>query len=190
MKRILIILSLILLSAHVHAAATRAPAVIYEIEALAFKNTLPDLEGGELWTNQAKNRPDSAVTGAITLGDKTPAGAYFDAAARALESSGHHPILARWRWQQSAEAKSESKPVRITNDETQLTGGLRLYLSRFLYLDVDLMLRETTKENAAVDASMLQKYHIDEHRRIKTSEINYFDHPKFGVLVRVTQVGK
>ena len=68
---------------------------------------------------------------------------------------------------------------------------MRFYLSRFLHVDVNLAFTDSkldlTADPAPGTATM---YRLSEHRRVKTQEYHYFDHPKFGALLRVTQVGK
>jgi len=86
-----------------------------------------------------------------------------------------------------------------------LNGSLRLYLSRYLHLVVDLQLdgpaaRESTNslssygdyrslnEYGDVGEPIPVRYRIDENRILKSGELRYFDHPKFGVLARITRV--
>lgn len=167
--------------------AAPAASNMYEIEVVVFENRLSDLEGGELWT-RAREKPASAEKDeAVAVGEKPPEDSSLSAALTALEKSGRHRVLAHLRWQQSAEAKSVSKPVKISNVESGLDGSLRFYLSRFLVLDLNLALRETPSGGifSGTPESDPTVYRLNEPRRIKVSETHYFDHPKFGALVRV-----
>lgn len=102
-----------------------------------------------------------------------------------------------------------------------LNGTLRLYLSRYLHLVVDLELEGPSLSAAAGDRSnaLLEygdyrslddqgsvdesgsmdrpheygvarpvRYRIEENRILRSGELRYFDHPKFGVLAKVTRV--
>ena len=76
-------------------------------------------------------------------------------------------------------------------------GAVRLRKSRFLHLDMDFAYFPDTMEqlelelpapaagNRRVPASYVR---LTESRRIKTDELNYFDHPLFGLIVEVTKV--
>jgi hypothetical protein len=167
-----------------------APAAtnMYEIEVVVFENRLSDLEGGELWTRGMEKPANAEKNEAVGAGEKPPADSPLSAASTALEKSGRHHVLAHLRWQQSAEAKSVSKPVKISNVEGGLDGSLRFYLSRFLILDLNLGLREM--QSGGIFSGVSEKdatvYRLNEPRRIKVSETQYFDHPKFGALVRVS----
>lgn len=170
-----------------HAATTSGPPTHYDIEVVVFENRLPALDGGESWGRENLRNLAADITAAIEAqspDEEAPLGA----AAKALAADGAHHVLVHRRWTQAAEARSAAQLVRLNAGET-LDGVLRFYLSRFLHVDVNLVLVDGAgnwrDENFGGVA-----YRLSEHRRVKTQEINYFDHPKFGVLVRVTQEGK
>lgn len=156
-------------------------ATTYEVEVLVFETRLPELEGAEVWIQSSKfPAPDTADAAAPT---GTP-GSDFAAAATALEKDGNYRVLARKRWVQSGEAKATTKPVRITTGDNELDGTLTFYLSRFLHMEVNMAFQPSGGLLAGSSAANLV-YRIMEQRRIKSQDIHYFDHPKFGVLVRV-----
>ncbi|GAB4507050.1 MAG: hypothetical protein Tsb0026_00990 [Sulfuricaulis sp.] len=171
---------------HAAPAATNT----YEIEVVVFENRLSDLEGSELWTRDREKPASTEKDEPVSVGEKPSENSSLSAATAALEKSGRHHVLARLRWQQNAEAKSVSKPVKISNTAGGLDGSLRFYLSRFLVLELNLALREM--QSAGVFSGASEKdavvYRLNEPRRIKVSETHYFDHPKFGALVRVSPV--
>lgn len=185
-------LFLILILASVPGMLTYAAAPstnVYEIEVVVFENRLPDLEGGELWTLAPDKSANTDMNGAVSVGEKPAADSALSATAAALESSGRHHVLAHLRWQQSAEAKSASKPVKVVSADGALEGALRFYSSRFLLLDVNLTLREAVSGGMSGAAGQITPaYRLTEARRVKSSETYYFDHPKFGALVRVSPV--
>jgi len=187
-KRLFLIL--ILASAPGMPAQAAAPSInVYEIEVIVFENRIPDLEGGELWARAPDKSATADVNDAVSVGEKPAADSALSATAAALESSGRHHVLAHLRWQQSAEAKSVSKPVKVVSTDGALEGALRFYLSRFLLLDVNLTLREAVSGGMSAGAGQIAPaYRLTEARRVKSSETYYFDHPKFGALVRVSPV--
>ncbi|WP_372522800.1 CsiV family protein [Sulfuricaulis sp.] len=188
MKRLLLIF--ILISVPGMRAYAAAPSTnVYEIEVVVFENRLPDLEGGELWARDPDKSATADMNDAVRIGEKPAADSALSATAAALESSGRHHVLAHLRWQQSAEAKSVSKPVKVGSADGALDGALRFYSSRFLLLDVNLTLRETVSGGMSGGAGQITPaYRLTEARRVKSSETYYFDHPKFGALVRVSPV--
>jgi hypothetical protein len=170
-------------------AATTSGETNYEVEVLVFENRLPELEGGELWTQDRTQPLGPEAAGALTVGAALPESNLTPAAA-ALEVDGRHRILTHKRWLQSADAKSTTKLMRINNGTGELDGTFRFYLSRFLHIEVNLAFRELGEPTlyGALESVPGQIYRIVEQRRIKSKDVHYFDNPKFGALVRVAPI--
>lgn len=192
MSRIIPALLLIAASAIPHGVlAATDKENTYNVEVLVFATRLPQLDGDELWTREETANavvPDSVD--AETPSPTAPPG-ILAAAANELTKDGRFRILAYYSWIQAADAKSASKPIRLrgTNarNPDELTGTLRLYLSRYLHLDLNLNYEEETAGGGLTGAgSGMVTYRINEQRRIKSQETHYFDHPKFSVLLRLT----
>lgn len=182
---IVILVSVPGMSAHAAAPSTN----VYDIEVVVFENRLPDLEGGELWDRDPDKSASADMKDAVSVGEIPAADSSLSATATALESSGRHHVLAHLHWQQSVEAKSVSKPVKVVSADGALDGALRFYSSRFLLLDVNLTLREAVSGGVTAGAEQIAPvYRLTEARRVKSSETYYFDHPKFGALVRISPV--
>ncbi len=173
--------------------ASAAPAVsekeaTYEIEVLVFENRLPDLIGNE---SLARDGDALQIRGLENAAVPEAAGGqpYLQSVvAPLLENDGSHRVLARAHWQQTVDSgpKPSSKPVRIasaTSDE--LEGAIRFSMSRYLHLDVNLLFRPNSPNDPAPGV-----FRISEQRRVKSQETQYFDHPRFGALVRVMPVEK
>jgi hypothetical protein len=78
-----------------------------------------------------------------------------------------------------------------------LDGSLTMYLSRYLHLVVDLALEVADDSDFRYQyddepdvPDMPVYYRIQENRIVKNGDIRYFDHPKFGVVAKVTRVEK
>ena len=87
-----------------------------------------------------------------------------------------------------------------------LEGELSLYLGRYLHLAVKLQLDAPVVEEEAVEQqddrygdyyssysdepaiTYPTRYRIEEDRIFRNGELRYFDHPKFGVLAKITRV--
>lgn len=170
-----------------NAAAAENTPNVYEVEVMVFENRIPELEGGELWTPSKDKNVNAEMSDVVKIAENASAEATLAAAATALENSGRHHVLAHLTWRQNVEAKSASKPVQITGAAGELDGALRFYLSRFLFVDINLNLREAGAAGSE-PGKEIPVYRLNEHRRVKIAEVHYFDHPKFGALVRVAPV--
>jgi hypothetical protein len=164
------------------AAAPGASSANYEVEVLVFETQLPDLEGSELWTKAPK--PVDAT--AITAEQLAPTND-FNSMLTALHADNRFRVLLHMRWAQTAEAKSNGPPMQLATANDELSGTLKFYLSRFLHLELNVSLQPQTNAGVPVGENA-PSYSISEQRRVKSNELNYFDHPKFGVLVRVSPV--
>lgn len=57
----------------------------------------------------------------------------------------------------------------------RLGGLIRVTRGRFLHLETDLLLRDT---------STAQPYRVKHYRRMRSGELHYVDHPKVGILIK------
>ncbi len=89
-----------------------------------------------------------------------------------------------------------------------LAGDLTMYLSRYLHLAINLQLDapvdetkkadeiggryfSTSDDDSLVDGMVVSypvRYRIEEDRIFRNGELRYFDHPKFGVLAKISRV--
>jgi len=151
----------------------------YEIEIVVFENRLPELIGDEMLARDADARVkklETAVTPEAAVSEP-----YLQPTITSLlDQAGHYRVLAHQHWQQTIDAKTVAKPVRVTaTNPAELEGTIRFFMSRHLHLDVDLLFRDATTGSGSV------VYRLSEQRKLKSQETHYFDHPRLGVLVRV-----
>ena len=107
----------------------------------------------------------------------------------------YKPVM-HFGWTQATwpEEQTEAIPLhRLARPPAGLDGDLTLYLSRYLHLVVDLQLDAPRVMVDLADMPGAQdelpvRYRIQENRILKNGELRYYDHPKFGVLAKVTRV--
>jgi hypothetical protein len=121
--------------------------------------------------------------------------------------------LVRTAWSQNTIEEGQTVPIklrRLGNSPLRLNGEITLYLSRYLHLVIDLALDEEATQSNPYDStphydndgeqpdfafgeyqeyrSAPIHYRIEEDRIVRNGELRYYDHPKFGVLAKVTRV--
>jgi len=160
-------------------AASAEKESSYEIEVVVFENRLPGLIGDEILARDAQSRIkklEIAVTPEAAMSEPY----LYPAISNLLEQDGQYRVLAHQHWQQTIDAKTVAKPVRIqASNAAELEGTIRFFMSRHLHLDVDLLFRDVTAETGSI------VYRLSEQRKLKSQETHYFDHPRLGVLVRI-----
>lgn len=70
-----------------------------------------------------------------------------------------------------------------------LDGSVRIELRRYLHLYTDLVYRQI-EDAMAEDGPTLAIHHypLKQHRRMRSQELHYLDHPAFGLLIEITPV--
>ena len=169
-----------------------AQARWFTVELIVFERTSGDGIGAELWPEQVEEprrgltlsaRGNNSV-GLLDSGGESirpvPRGqlAYGNMSAR-LSRSGRYRSLVHLGWRQRALNQNQALPVSIGGGNSEVRGTVRLYLSRFLHLETHLLY-------SSPDALGGTPFELIESRRMRSGELHYFDHPVFGMLVRVT----
>lgn len=133
---------------------------------------------------------------------------------RRLELLDVYDPLVHFGWTQAAWPEEQTRPISLGSMvrlPDGLDGELTLYLGRYLHLVVDLALdgvppaperaapferaggfsdgrmRDEREETAGF---LPVRYRINEDRILRNGETRYFDHPKFGVLAKVSRVAE
>jgi len=102
--------------------------------------------------------------------------------------------LAHGGWVQQGLPEERAQPFQLSLlGASNPTGTIRLHVSRFLHLTVDLSYwirqpapaAETpdTMSYTLEELKLPPRYHLSAQRRTRRGELHYFDHPAFGVLV-------
>ena len=133
-----------------------------------------------------------------------------DLAVRLERLDVYRPLM-HFAWTQVTRPEEETQPIELralAEPPEGLDGSFTLYLSRYLHLVVDLSLEQ---HSAVVDPIAIDepvsvyrdsrdtrgfddmqpspaRFSISEDRIFKSGDLRYFDHPKFGVLAKITRV--
>ncbi|MBI5451737.1 MAG: hypothetical protein HY940_10320 [Gammaproteobacteria bacterium] len=132
------------------------------------------------------------------------------ATIKRLEGAQGYRSLVHLGWRQPVSDREQAQAVQIGHrpqldngddsaDETasaaskgrSVEGTIKLSAGNYLHLDLDLLFSVPLPVAADADAAGTTAplprdvYRLTQHRRIKSNELNYFDHPMFGALVMV-----
>lgn len=139
-----------------------------------------------------ERRASSGLRFRILGADELKMGGAYD---RLQRVDAYTPLL-HGGWIQEGLPENEARPFDLAYLGTlNPLGTIQLRLSRFLHLTLDLDYR--LRQNAGLptaassqpfglsELSVGPRYPLNAERRIRSREMNYFDHPFFGVLVTV-----
>lgn len=125
-----------------------------------------------------------------------------------LKASHYYRPILHISWVQPQLTESRSKYVRIRKTEgvsgdsdaydplVKLDGVVRVRSAQFLHVDVDMFYFLKALSESFINSSAGEENtstiradfaELKETRRMKLNELHYFDHPIFGVLVRVSR---
>jgi hypothetical protein len=108
----------------------------------------------------------------------------------------YHPLV-HGGWVQLGLPDASALPVDLgVLGVANPAGTVRLSLTRFLHVKLALTYVDTQAVQRGPAAApddltelpIAPRYHIDDERTTRSGEIHYFDHPAFGVLIKVTPV--
>lgn len=152
-----------------------AAARTYKIELVIFSQDMPTTEEFDQieslieWPRRLVNRNKYSKVSSRKL---SLHGAYSQLA----RSHNYQPIM-HVGWIQSVQSNSLGRAVKISNSTATIDGFIQLQRGHLAYMIVDL---EYSLGSVI--------YRLNEKRRFKLNETHYLDHPKFGVLVRISPI--
>lgn len=169
----------------------RAPVVIDEssFDPLALRPPAVELTPEGLAPPVADDEPESGVR---TL---RPEELTLTAEYQKLARLPAYRVLAHGGWVQPTLPESQALPFDLAQlGISNPAGTIRLHLSRFLHLRVDLTYQDTSAVSAAEATTGLRevevapRYRLLTERQTRSGSLQYFDHPAFGVLVKIAPV--
>lgn len=180
MRRIIWSAIVALIPVLAHASPASTP--LYEIQVLVFANHMRSWDGHEHWQEE-KNPPIKDLRAARTPSHHLPLGSQLAYAESILAQHPHYTILAARSWVQNTVSLQKTVPVRIKSERYgHLNGVIRVFRWKLLHVALNLRYRSpdhlTTNPSAPV-------YRLITQRPMAVARTNYFDNPKFGVLVRI-----
>jgi len=112
--------------------------------------------------------------------------------AARLDRSGRYRVLLHGAWIAPIPDRDAPLPMLIqtgdrSGDRWRVEGTIAVTLGRYLHADVALRLLLDPLPGAAAAAPDYLELH--ELRRLRSGELHYLDHPRFGVLLQIDPVG-
>lgn len=186
----------------------------YQVELIVFQNLKPGTLQSEVWPSHPplpalNNAVDLNNTDLKDFQLLPSEDFHLKKADLALKQKGDYKVLLHLAWKQELQATGNAKPIHIYADplnqanETEstteppydpsiqwrLNGIIKLSRATLINMNCNLLLTVPVNELPAgtniqtnrqiVSFRMMQK------RRLKPNELHYFDHPAFGMLIKI-----
>jgi hypothetical protein len=177
------------------AAAAAAGGTVYNIEIIVFRAT-GALGGAENWSAEAGTRSIAGDEGAAAASSQVghfvaalPASAWqLTELETRLRASGSYVPVAHTAWSQTASAwgtRAGFAVQRLGIEVPGLSGTVFLERGQFLHLGLSLTYAMPDPP-PGLGAAPETPFTLNESRRIRFYERNYYDHPAFGVIALVS----
>ena len=131
----------------------------------------------------------------------------LDKYAKKLDSRKRYNVLVHKAWRQAGLADNEAIDIPIDSrtltstggtipagDKNNIEGTIKIVLGRYLHIYTDMIYRQPNENyNPAMIGEAAQPYKqfpIKSHRRMRSKELHYLDHPMVGILVMAMPVKK
>jgi hypothetical protein len=96
---------------------------------------------------------------------------------RLRNSKAYRPLVhLAWRQQVLGPRMSVARPIAEQTPSGTFTGSLKVYTETFLHVSLDLTFQVPGEGS----------YRLRDGKRVRSKETHYFDHARFGVLLRIT----
>jgi len=174
----------------------------FDIELLIYQN-LSASDGGEVWPvdysewfeeeipelNAAQpGMPKRAVADMPAWLDRN--NLQLKAEQQAMKRSANYRPLRHLAWRQTVVDRDRAKDIEIPaasgDNPAKIEGTVRVAVERYLHLYLDLKLVNSSLAlNAEFSDYDLPEFRLTQHRRMRSKELHYFDHPKFGVIALI-----
>ena len=217
MKIIPVILLLILSINIAHAQEGIVPKLIeYDVEVIIFEDAHARYINSEYWHEDSEQISSMTATGsertkqsqAETNTDyfkkenfRTIKPGIISKEYRRINNSSEYNVLFYGSWRQTGLDESKTFDINIeelknthkTTSENTLTGNFKLVLARYLHIYAEMEYHRNQAEanlNNVTENIALENrpYPIDIHRRMRSKELHYIDHPLLGMLIQINPV--
>ncbi|HLB57132.1 MAG TPA: CsiV family protein [Coxiellaceae bacterium] len=170
--------------------ALTSPARTYNVQVLIFSHITPATIALQRWPVITENLPaQTAVT------TSSPATA-LQSEKNALLRDPNYKILVDESWIESWSGDQSTVNIPVVSSNGKLNGAIAITLGHYFDVNANLLLTEPTNLLQKLDTNNYFSkwdqsnftFQLLQHRRMRSDELNYFEHPVFGMLIKILPV--
>lgn len=175
------------------------PVKTYQVEIIVFSHISEQGLKSEYWPELP---PPLISPSTLELSDDQilPQSSWQLKTAHEQLENNQYPVLLHLAWQQSAAEARNGQIIHLTGGATypdhqrQLDGSLFIGLQHFFNIHLKLRFLEPWESLKGLDLPNLThpisdpyvSFKLDKSLRMRSRELNYIDHPLYGVLIEIT----
>jgi len=207
------LISLLLLIATTNAIAEEIEPISdlkeYDVEIIIFEDAHARYLNSQSWNQQKLYTDENGIDENIGKEINENPGNFqsikpsiLNGKYKRISSSSEYDVLFYGAWRQAGLDKNKAfeidindlENIHISKSANTLTGKFKLVLARYLHIYNEL---EYQREAIATTENTLEKteinneiYPLKSHRRMRSKELHYIDHPLVGMLIQINPVEK
>ena len=179
----------------------------YDFELIIFEDTSGRYANSEQWQYELPEPiAETATTDTQSNKNDTDAvlnmsqikGIGLNKYAKTLKAKKRYNVLVHKAWRQTglADDAAIDMPIdsrKTSGDGNNIHGSIKIVLGRYLHIYTDMIYQQPRKDIAPIQYGQSQQYKefpINFHRRMRSKELHYLDHPIVGILVMAKPVKK
>ena len=166
------------------------PSDWYQINVIIFEHITSQALSSELWP-AITNIPDltKAIEPQLLPVSQSQLKIENRRFSRKIAQRENYKVLLNITWQQEIPITYHAEPIHISGDK--IDGTITINKGRYFNIKTNLILTEPTNYldsiehgNYAQD-NEFQSFQMLQTRRMRSNELNYLDHPLFGMLIKI-----
>ena len=174
------------------------PDQLYQFEVIIFSQITHEALQSEYWpVPPAITIPPSAIE--LTDDQIVPSSQWQLSSTQKFLENNQYQILVHRAWQASASSLQQPQVIHLSggdinnNAAKQVNGAVMISLERYfnVHFDLQFLLPWTNIQDLNLtnvtrdDNSPGLKFNLNADLRMRSNELNYIDHPLYGVLVKI-----
>ena len=209
MKKLTVLLSLLGLC--LGASQIAAAAKEYDFELIIFEDRSGRYSSSEQWQHELTD--PGAAKAPAGRASNNPAeskireikGIGLAKYAKKLRSNKRYNVLVHKAWRQPGLSRKDAIAISVdsrppagtanaakTQNSNSIHGTIKIVLARYLHIYTDLIyqqpLTNPTPTWDNTEAQLYKEFPVNFHRRMRSKELHYIDHPLVGILVMAMPV--
>ncbi len=166
----------------------------YDVEIILFEDAHARYINSQSWNfvNSADGKPSNSSSNVASYRNIKPQ--ILKKQYNRLKLSSEYSILFYGAWRQTGLEQSKAFEINIedlknrhkASSQNSLSGSFKLVLARYLHIYNTLRYQR----QAATTETNVETYPLNSHRRMRSKELHYIDHPLVGMLIQINPVVK
>lgn len=157
--------------------AVSATPEAYQMEVIIFSHITAENLQSETWSET----PNTPANGETTKSNLVPSSQWVLQNEGVQLSRNHYTILLHSAWKVSTDNARKGQLYhlyggKIDDNTWQVSGTLALNLQRYFDAHFNLQFYNPTNNTS---------YKVNQIQRMKSNELNYIDHPLYGILIKI-----